>query len=142
MRGSSALIAKAPPTPRIKPPMKPAISVSIGRGEKGELGLLAAVSTVSVGSPACLTFSRAMICWLSSVVLAPESCNCWRSPVSRLSASALTTALRCDTTPLANPLAMSRASSGESASALTATTLLWATGSALTLLRSCSGLPG
>jgi hypothetical protein len=49
---------------------------------------------------------------------------------------------RSETMPFAKPLAMSRASSGESASATTATTWLAATGSALTFFCSCSGVPG
>jgi hypothetical protein len=57
-----------------------------------------------------------------------------------VSASAFTIWSRSATTPSANPFAMSRARSGESAVARIATMLLWATGSAFTSLSRSSGL--
>ena len=83
--------------------------------------------------------SASAVAWLSSA-LCWASCSWVRRPVMRLSASALTILSRSATTPSANPFAMSRARSGESAVAWIATMLLWATGSAVTCLSRSSGL--
>ena len=131
--------------PSTSPPRIPAARVSTGRGAAGASGATALVWRRSVGSPPVaqrLELLELVAQLIGAAVTPAPSPAATRSRRRGRIASSWrrSSAVRSATTPRAKPLARSRARSGVAASAVTATMLLCATGSADTLsTRSVAG---